>query len=148
MATFFLVLKQMNLQEKWIHWCISTPFRIKINGELTESFSSSGGLRQGDPLSPYLFLIVSEGLSAILKEAKEQRHFSGIRVCKQAPAISHLFFADDAVIFCTASLQEVQLIWECLKSGTWSIHGKVKPYHVEGEKSSLRLWYNQFLFIT
>ena len=69
------VLKRMGFEEKWvgwIKWCISTPtFSILINGSLTSFFGSSRGLRQGDPLSPYLFVLVMEALSLMIDKAVE-----------------------------------------------------------------------------
>ena len=62
----------------WIQWCIGTvSFSILINGTPSGFFQSSRGLRQGDPLSPYLFVIVMEALSCLLKRAKEEGFLPG-----------------------------------------------------------------------
>jgi len=60
-------------------------------------------LRQGDPLSPYLFLFVAEGLSCMLKGAEERGEIKGVKVCREAPTISHLLFADDSLILMHAN---------------------------------------------
>ena len=92
---------------EWIKACISTVhFSILVNGSLAGFFGSSRGLRQGDPLSPLLFLLVMEVLSRILKKTKNSSLLCGfhvgpvnsIRVC-----ISHLLFVDDTILFCDAS---------------------------------------------
>ena len=62
--------------------CISlVSYRIKVNGELSESFRPGKGLRQGDPSSPYLFLICAEGFSALLQKAEEEGRLSGVKFC-------------------------------------------------------------------
>ena len=64
------------------------------------------GIRQGDPLSPYLFLIVAESLSALIKKLVDEGVLEGIYVCRRGPKLSHLFFADDSLIFCKATLSD------------------------------------------
>ena len=61
------------------------------------------GLRQGNPLSPYLFLICAECLFASIRESVEQGALKGIAAYAQGPAISHLFFVDDSLIFCLSN---------------------------------------------
>ncbi len=64
-----------------------------------DSFAPTPGLRQGDPLSPFLFLFVADGLSALLKGGEESQRFSPIKICRRAPGVSHLLFADDTLLF-------------------------------------------------
>ena len=61
-------------------------------------------MRQGDPLSPYLLLLCSEGLSSLLAHEEEVGALEGIRVCRNAPSISHLLFADDSFILMKATV--------------------------------------------
>jgi hypothetical protein len=65
-------------------------------------FPPTRGLRQGDPLSPYLFLMVAEGLSCMIRKAEDREDLEGVKVCRGAPTISHLLFADDSLIMMTA----------------------------------------------
>ena len=66
------------------------------------------GLRQGDPLSPYLFLFCVEGLEAILRKAANDGEINGFSLCRRGPKITHLFFADDCLLFCRATLVECE----------------------------------------
>ena len=81
----------------------SVSFSVRVNGKLTYIFNPSRGIRQGDPISPYLFLLCAEGFSCLLKSIGPVHLSRGIRVGVHAPWISHLLFADDCIIFSEAS---------------------------------------------
>jgi hypothetical protein len=91
----------------------SASLLVRVNGVLTESFRPTRGIRQGDPISPYLFLLCAEGLSCLLKSRGPVYLSRGVRVGVHASWISHLLFADDCIVFSEASqsgalrLQEV-----------------------------------------
>jgi hypothetical protein len=72
---------------------------VKINQGLTEEIKPERGLRQGCPLSPYLFILCAEGLSCLFHKAAEDGSLDGIQICPDAPKINHMFFADDSLIF-------------------------------------------------
>lgn len=87
--------------------CISmVTYSLKINGVPSGSITSTRGLRQGNHLSPYLFLIYAEGLSALIKKSVENRVLHVVAACKRGLNIFHLFFANDSLIFCKASKEE------------------------------------------
>jgi len=88
---------------KWIKFCVSSvKFSILVNGAPTGFFQSSRGIRQGDPLSPLLFVVVMEALLS---------GFSvGIRD-NEALVVNHLLFADDTLIFCGAQAEHVRNLW-------------------------------------
>ena len=73
------------------------------NGEPQGLIQPSRGLRQGDPLSPFLFLFCAERLNALLYKAAEDNEIRGLSICRQGPQITHLFFADDCLLFCRSS---------------------------------------------
>ena len=108
------MLQRCGFSEKWRKWimcCISTvKFSILINGSHSDFFSSSKGIRQGDPLSPLLFDIVMEGLSHMLDVAATTSQFSGFFVGNTAGnsvMVSHLLFTDDTLIFCDADPMQI-----------------------------------------
>ncbi|KAM1018306.1 hypothetical protein TB2_039772 [Malus domestica] len=72
------------------------------------------GLRQGDPLSPYLFLLCVEGLSGLIAKQEREGKLQGISICANAPSINHLLFADDSLLFCRAIEAECHHISELL----------------------------------
>lgn len=68
--------------------------------------SNLGETKTWDPLSPYLFMLCAEGLSSLIDQAERQRHIHGAKVCRRAPIVSHLLFADDCFLFFKATEQE------------------------------------------
>ncbi|XP_042983262.1 uncharacterized protein LOC122312666 [Carya illinoinensis] len=77
-----------------------------VNGVPKGPIIPTRGLRQGDHLSPYLFLFCTEGLSSLLNAAGVRKDVSGLKNCRNAPNINHLLFTDDSVIFCKADVEE------------------------------------------
>ena len=87
-----------------IMMCVKTmSYSVLINGEPRRSITPTRGLRQGDPISPYLFLLCTKGLSAMIKRKERLGKLRGVSVKKGVPRISHLFFANDSLIFCRAT---------------------------------------------
>ena len=81
--------------------CVSTVYySVIVNGSLTSFFDSTRGLRQGDPLSPLLFLVIMEVLSRMLRRTKEGGFIWGFQAGKtDGQCVSHLLYADDTIIF-------------------------------------------------
>lgn len=82
------MMKKMGFGAKWILLimrCISSVlYSILINGQPRDVLKPHRGIRQGDPISPYLFLICAEELSALLNEAENSQEIRGIRIAKEA----------------------------------------------------------------
>lgn len=100
----------MGFSDSWIHRvmsCItSVSFSFKLNGQIFGNLIPSRGIRQGDPISPYLFLIGAGAFSTLIHRATTLNQIHGVKICRGAPIISHLFFTDDSTIFAKASMQE------------------------------------------
>jgi hypothetical protein len=96
------IMLKMGFNRRWVQLimaCVSSvKYKVRFNSMETGAFMPTRGLRQGDPLSPYLFLFVTEGLSSLLKGAESRGEIEGIQVCRDAPEVSHLLFADDSLI--------------------------------------------------
>jgi len=88
------------LWRKWIRECVCTATAsVLVNGSPTEEFSLHRGLRQGDPLSPFLFLLAVEGLHSLMKAMIDNHLFSGYSVgVDSSVVVSHLQFADDTLL--------------------------------------------------
>lgn len=108
------MLGALGFAPMWINWimtCVTTvKFAVRSNGQLLEMFSPSCGLRQGDPLSPYLFLFVAEALPLLLQNACVNGSLKEFRLNKNASGISHLLFADDSLLFFKGSIDQALTI--------------------------------------
>lgn len=96
--------------------CISTvSYSVLINGEAKGNIVPSKGLRQGDPISLYLFLLGAEGLSAMIRKEEMEGSIRGVAVSRRAPKISHLFFADGSIVFSQATVANGQKVLKILE---------------------------------
>ena len=92
----------------WIMECIqSVTYSILVNSEPKGHIIPTIGIRQGDPLSPYLFLLCLEGLNGLIQHAVDGGQIEGFSLCRSDPKISHLFFANDSLLFCRARVGDV-----------------------------------------
>ncbi|GKV33856.1 hypothetical protein SLEP1_g42305 [Rubroshorea leprosula] len=96
---------------KWIQECLrSSMVSVLVNGSPTKQFTVSKDLRQGDPLSPFLFLIVAEGLNGLVSSAVVKEQYKGVIVGNGAVSVSHLQFADDMIFFGEVTEENIKAI--------------------------------------
>jgi exonuclease III len=119
------ILSLLGFHPTWVHWisqCITTSsFSILLDGAPYGKFYPTRGLRQGDPLSPFLFILGSEILSRLLLREENLGSLHGVKIARLSPPISHLLFADDVMIFSKANNGEAATILKCLNSySKWS----------------------------
>lgn len=98
-----------------MHFVSLVSYSIMVNDGFSETFRPYRGLRQGDPLSPYLFLICKEWFSTLLKMAKRDGSLSRLKVCWGSPSVTHLFFVDDSMVFREVTEEGCQVIMRILK---------------------------------
>lgn len=104
------IMLKLGFGERWttlIMPCVrSVSYSVKVNGVLGDAIFPSRSLRQGDPLSPYLFFLCAEGRSSFFQQAERIGSIKGVAASKGGMSINHLFFADDCVIFCRAKQEK------------------------------------------
>lgn len=99
--------------------------KLPWNGEITHRIKPSRGLRQGDPLSSYLFVLCIERLAHEIQQQVNKGKWKPVRASRSGSGISHLFFADDIFLFSKADKAHIQLIQEGLSAFTRSSAQKI-----------------------
>lgn len=130
--------------------CMTTvKYSVLLNGSPCGFFTASRGIRQGDPISPALFVILVDLLSRILLKAENDGSIRGIKISRGSPRITHLMYADDLIIYGHATLEEARAIGDCLHTnsswtgqsmnlGKSSIHfSSNTPFSLKGEICTL-----------
>lgn len=97
-----------------MHCICSTSLQILWNEEPTESFKPTRGIRQGDPLSPYIYVICMERLTHLIEHAVQIGAWKPMRASRNGPQLSNLAFADDLILFGEASTDQARVIMACL----------------------------------
>lgn len=106
------MMTKMGFGDRWCKWidsCLkSSRISVLVNGSPTQEFEMERGVRQGDPLSSFLFLMVAEGLNIVINEAVHQGYFKGIKVGDNDVNLHHLQYADDTIFFGEWSLRNAK----------------------------------------
>lgn len=114
------IFAQMRFGSKWRQWirgCLNSSWiSVIVNGSPTDELKISKGVRQGDPLSPFLFIIAMEGLNVALEVARDKEIFKGIQI-PSGPILTHIFYVDDALFvgeWSRSNLKNLARILNCL----------------------------------
>ncbi|KAL9691162.1 hypothetical protein QQ045_011581 [Rhodiola kirilowii] len=112
------VLNKFGFPRDWVELVMgivtSVVYRVRVNDLFTNDIVPERGLRQGDPLSTYLFIICAEWLGRSLEGGRDSNRVHGIRIARDVPLVSHLFFADDRLVYLKADVDEARQLKEIL----------------------------------
>jgi hypothetical protein len=102
------VMRRIGFAKRWISMammCVKTvTYSILVNGQLYETIIPTRGLRQGNPLSPYFFLLCAEGFSSLTSKEANEGKVTGLPITRRGTRLIHLFFAYDSLLFYKANI--------------------------------------------
>ena len=108
------MMLKLGFDAMWVDLIMLCVFTVRYSmlreGKVIGPIIPCRGLRQGDPLSSYLFIICAEGLSSLIRRKERDGLLHGVKITRGALTISHLFFADDSFLFFRANNNEPSLI--------------------------------------
>lgn len=110
----------------------SVTYTVLINGQAYGKITPERGIRKGDPLSPFLFILCAEALVHVMNKAELEGNITGMRLTKNCPSIQHLLFADDSLFLCQATLKECTNFLHYLQ-----LYGKASGQEINFHKSSI-----------
>jgi hypothetical protein len=129
-------LSEIKLPDKMInvimHSITSVETNVKWHGARAEYFRPQRGIRQGDPISPYLFVLCMDKLSHLICHAVEEGIWKTLRAGRNGPLVSHLMFADDLLLFGEATDEQMQGLMEILTNFC-----KMSGQEISKEKTSI-----------
>ena len=119
------LMEKMGFCARWVALimsCVKTvSYSIMVNREPIGMIYPKRGLRQGDPLSHFLFLLCTEGLHALINNSARNGDIKGFSLCKRGPKLTHLFFADDNLLFCRSTIEDCTIVLKLLcEYESWS----------------------------
>lgn len=133
LETLFL---KMGFHTKWVRLimcCVrSVTYTVMMNGQCYGHIVPERGIRQGDPLSPFLFILCAEALVNIMNRTELNGDITGIKLTRSCPSIHHLLFADDSLFLCKANLKECSNFLKCLR-----LYGTASGQEINFQKSSI-----------
>jgi hypothetical protein len=130
------VMRKLGFVDRWISMmmtCIKTvSYSVLIHGKPYGRITPTRGIRQGDPLSPYFFILCAERLSSLLQRAEANRWITGLPITRGGIRINHLLFADDSLLFCKANVFEWGRIQQLL-----NMYEKASGQKLNRDKTSI-----------
>ncbi|XP_020153536.1 uncharacterized protein [Aegilops tauschii subsp. strangulata] len=141
------IMLKLGFTAKWVDIVMglvtTVGFSVLFNGKKLRQFNPSRGIRQGDPISPYLFLLATKGLSCLLKSKNESSNLHGIQVAPTAPPVNRLLFADDSLLFFKANGMGANEVYQvldtyCQATGQRINYSKSSIFFSKGVPDSVR----------
>ena len=130
------IMEKLGFPQRWIERvmsCVTTPsFFVLVNGKPHGMIHPARGICQGDPLSPYLFLLCAEGFIALLAKAELDGKITSVSICRGALRVTNLLFVDDSLLFYQATLREGEVVAEILQT-----YERASGQSINLEKSSV-----------
>lgn len=127
---------RLGFHRRWIDWimlCVrSVSYTVLLNGQAYGHIVPERGIRQGDPLSPFLFILCTEALVHVMNQAELKGRITGMKLTTKCPSVQHLLFADDSLFMCRATLAECTEFLRCVK-----LYGIASGQEINFQKSSI-----------